>query len=86
MLIITREQTMKDAVNIYLGKKDTQNKPTEEQQAKAPEVTEEIQQLQQEIDEKVDAMPKEFGGRTQDKGLEPTRYGDWELKGRCIDF
>ena len=20
------------------------------------------------------------------KGLEPTRYGDWESKGRCFDF
>ncbi|HMK87522.1 MAG TPA: DUF1674 domain-containing protein [Steroidobacteraceae bacterium] len=26
---------------------------------------------------------RELGGR---EGLEPTRYGDWELKGRCIDF
>jgi len=26
---------------------------------------------------------KEFGGP---KGLEPTRYGDWEKRGRCIDF
>ncbi len=26
---------------------------------------------------------KEVGGR---KGLEPTRYGDWEKNGRCIDF
>ncbi len=26
---------------------------------------------------------KEVGGR---KGLEPTRYGDWEKDGRCIDF
>jgi hypothetical protein len=25
----------------------------------------------------------ETGGR---KGLEPTRYGDWEKNGRCIDF
>ncbi len=25
----------------------------------------------------------EFGGP---KGPEPTRYGDWEKKGRCIDF
>ena len=25
----------------------------------------------------------EIGGR---KGPEPTRYGDWELNGRCIDF
>ena len=27
-------------------------------------------------------MP-EIGGR---KGPEPTRYGDWEKDGRCIDF
>ncbi len=27
--------------------------------------------------------PREVGGR---EGPEPTRYGDWELKGRCIDF
>ena len=27
---------------------------------------------------------KEIGGRTE--GLEPTRYDDWEMKGRCIDF
>jgi len=25
----------------------------------------------------------EIGGRA---GLEPTRYGDWEKNGRCIDF
>jgi hypothetical protein len=25
----------------------------------------------------------EFGGRP---GLDPTRYGDWEKNGRCIDF
>jgi hypothetical protein len=29
------------------------------------------------------AKPNEIGGP---KGLEPTRYGDWEQKGRCIDF
>lgn len=27
--------------------------------------------------------PKEIGGRG---GLDPTRYGDWEKNGRCIDF
>jgi hypothetical protein len=26
---------------------------------------------------------KEIGGRN---GLDPTRYGDWEKNGRCIDF
>jgi hypothetical protein len=28
-------------------------------------------------------MPKEIGGAP---GPEPTRYGDWEHKGRCTDF
>ena len=28
-------------------------------------------------------MPKEIGGP---KGPEPTRFGDWEVKGRCTDF
>lgn len=26
----------------------------------------------------------EIGGRKD--GLDPTRYGDWEKNGRCIDF
>ncbi|MDH3475900.1 MAG: DUF1674 domain-containing protein [Rhodospirillales bacterium] len=26
---------------------------------------------------------KEIGGPS---GPEPTRYGDWEIKGRCVDF
>lgn len=30
-----------------------------------------------------DQQPKEYGGP---KGKEPTRYGDWEKNGRCIDF
>ena len=31
----------------------------------------------------VSLKPKEIGGP---KGPEPTRYGDWERAGRCIDF
>ncbi len=27
--------------------------------------------------------PREIGGP---KGPDPTRYGDWERNGRCIDF
>ncbi len=27
--------------------------------------------------------PREIGGRD---GPEPTRFGDWEKSGRCIDF
>jgi len=30
-----------------------------------------------------EAGGREVGGR---EGPEPTRFGDWELRGRCIDF
>lgn len=32
---------------------------------------------------KLTANPPEIGGRD---GLDPTRYGDWEIKGRAVDF
>ncbi|HKM69844.1 MAG TPA: DUF1674 domain-containing protein [Stellaceae bacterium] len=28
-------------------------------------------------------QPREIGGP---RGPEPTRYGDWEINGRCTDF
>lgn len=31
----------------------------------------------------VEQLPGEIGGP---RGPEPTRYGDWEAKGRCSDF
>lgn len=34
-------------------------------------------------DDPDDEAPKEIGGR---QGPDPTRYGDWEKGGRCIDF
>jgi hypothetical protein len=34
-------------------------------------------------DAKPAPKPREIGGP---KGPEPTRYGDWEQKGRCTDF
>lgn len=35
------------------------------------------------VEAKHQGQPGETGGP---KGPEPTRYGDWERKGRCIDF
>ena len=32
---------------------------------------------------KAPSQPVEIGGRN---GPEPTRFGDWEKNGRCIDF
>lgn len=33
--------------------------------------------------EDLQKRPREIGGRD---GPEPTRFGDWEKSGRCIDF
>ncbi len=53
-----------------------------------PELSVEAQQqanTRKKIENETSAQPlkKEFNGP---KGLEPTRYGDWESKGRCYDF
>ena len=34
-------------------------------------------------EEKNPAQEKEIGGRG---GADPTRFGDWEKDGRCVDF
>ena len=34
-------------------------------------------------EEGAESSSKEIGGP---RGREPTRYGDWEKNGRCIDF
>jgi len=37
--------------------------------------------------ESMDTKKPEWGGPTRGgRLLEPTRYGDWERKGRCTDF
>lgn len=53
-----------------------------DEQRKSVENEAEVQR-QDHTKEQPPALPKEIGGR---EGLEPTRYGDWEKDGRCIDF
>ena len=43
----------------------------------------EAQARRAEIDRKSKEQPKELHGR---KGLDPVRYGDWEVKGIASDF
>lgn len=43
----------------------------------------EAEARRREIDAAVAKAPKEEGGRG---GLEPARYGDWEIKGLTSDF
>ena len=42
-----------------------------------------VREDQSEAGEKANPAPREIGGP---KGPEPTRFGDWERAGRCIDF
>lgn len=53
-------------------------------------LTEQLEQIENIQDPKLKAevkaksMPKEYGFKYN--GPEPTRYGDWEVKGKCVDF
>ena len=68
-------------MGIYsIMKRDKENTP-----ATATEPIDKIAQNNDNTPEKrvVGEMPNELNGP---KGPEPTRYGDWEQKGRCTDF
>lgn len=43
----------------------------------------EAEERRKELEAAESGRPKELGGRG---GLDPVRYGDWEVKGRAIDF
>ncbi len=69
-----KQHTAKPAKLAPRGVRATKTKPAEAANSKA------------EYDGAADTAekrPKEIGGPS---GPEPTRYGDWEVKGRCIDF
>ncbi len=66
---------------------DTKNSPEAQSGIEAGS---ELNQVQKKVSlnkgrqkEMAKEIAKEIGGP---KGPEPTRYGDWERKGRCIDF
>ncbi len=50
---------------------------------KKPPAGEKAPEAKPERPESAEDRPKEIGGR---EGPDPTRYGDWEKGGRCIDF
>ena len=45
----------------------------------APQPARKFETMAEQSDE-----PKEVGGRKD--GTDPTRFGDWEKSGRCVDF
>ena len=48
------------------------------------EEIEKIEDPKKKAEEKKKNMPKEYGYKYT--GPEPTRYGDWDVKGKCVDF
>jgi hypothetical protein len=50
---------------------------------KPPNPAEPLPATPPEAPQPAEPKPREIGGP---KGLEPTRYGDWEYNGRCTDF
>lgn len=52
-------------------------------QKKPTEKNEDVKQEPSCETDRENKKPVEIGGY---KGPEPTRYGDWEQKGRCTDF
>ena len=59
-------------------------KTEKEKKLEKLEEIEKIEDRKVRADEKIKNMPKEFGYKYG--GPEPTRYGDWEVKGKCSDF
>nr|VFK62889.1 MAG: Protein of unknown function (DUF1674) [Candidatus Kentron sp. UNK]VFK70650.1 MAG: Protein of unknown function (DUF1674) [Candidatus Kentron sp. UNK] len=64
---------------------DKKNRQTDRDRADRDVLTSPLQGVRDKEREAGDAvsLPREVGGPS---GLEPTRYGDWEKNGRCIDF
>ena len=65
----------KNSANLSFSEQDIKDEP------KRCETT--VGVLYHPEDPKCSKKSVEIGGR---KGPEPTRYGDWEKSGRCIDF
>jgi hypothetical protein len=58
--------------------KDTENNAIKDDET--PDLVAEVHPASK---DRAEGQPKEIGGRD---GPDPTRYGDWEKAGRCIDF
>lgn len=71
-----------------MDKKDdkikTQNTTIDKQQSLSPAAQRALNEAEERRkNEKNEEKPLENGGRG---GKDPSRYGDWEIKGRAIDF
>jgi len=79
--------TERSPLNAVLGSADRESAPADESKQglvpAAKRALAEAQARRAEIDRKSEEQPRELNGR---KGPDPTRYGDWEVKGIASDF
>ncbi|XP_026079526.1 succinate dehydrogenase assembly factor 4, mitochondrial [Carassius auratus] len=58
--------------------------------AKTPQGRFDMEETESKSKDVLERFPEDVNPETKEKGgprgPEPTRYGDWERKGRCIDF
>jgi len=66
-----------------MSEQDPSDSPRKPLTPAAQRALAEAEARRREIDAKIAQAPKEEGGRG---GLEPARYGDWEIKGLASDF
>lgn len=59
---------------------------TDDTHEKTPETPEPRKSADTKAEAVAGEAPVETGEVGGPEGPEPTRYGDWEKKGRCIDF
>ncbi len=79
--------TERSPLNAVLGSADHESPPADGSKRglvpAAKRALAEAQARRAEIDRKSKQRPRELNGR---KGPDPTRYGDWEVKGIASDF
>lgn len=76
---------LKDIVAGSDANKETKN--TEAAEAEEASACGEVDDEDDDIVQMIDPATGEWGGPTRGGTMpEPTRYGDWERKGRCTDF
>jgi hypothetical protein len=81
---MTRDSKKDITNNILTAAQNTASQPTKVGPDFKPlGLQSELTDAPVEINSEQKKLAKEVNGP---KGLEPTRYGDWEAKGRCCDF
>jgi len=81
---VTQESSSNESSSMSSNKISAKTTGINIEELKKLEEIEKIDDITTKAEEKSKNMPKEYGFKY--KGKEPTRYGDWEIKGKCVDF